>query len=323
VRAAFVEELWAPGSHLSVRAGVRGEAVGTSSWSGVLPRLSAKLRVNDRLALTAATGRYAQWVHAVRNEDLPVRIVDIWFASDSQMPVSTGREVVGGAELWATPSNFVRVEGYAKRFADLLEPASTVDPRLRPSQLRRFGGTSRGVDVLVRHGGAGRASGWIAYSYARSLRELGDERYYPAHDRRHDLNVVASYRASDRYTFGARLGVATGTPYTGFGGTYSRWFYDPVARRWRVPSPTSGDRNEQVRTPRNTERYPTYRRLDLSAHRLSRVRGAEVDAFVNLVNALNTRNVLLYAFDTQENPPRIRGFSQLPILPTIGARVAF
>jgi hypothetical protein len=297
--------------------------VATSGWSGVLPRLSAKLRVNDRVAFTAATGRYAQWVHAVRNEDLPVRIVDIWFASDSQMPVSTGTEVVGGTELWVTPSDFVRVEGYAKRFADLLEPASTVDPRLRPSQLRRFGGTSRGLDVLVRHAGAARASGWIAYSYARSLRELGDERYYPAHDRRHDLNVVASYRASDRYTFGARLGVATGTPYTGFGGTYSRWFYDPVARRWRVPSPTSGDRNEQVRTPRNTERYPTYRRLDLSAHRLSRVRGAEVDAFVNLVNALNTRNVLLYAFDTQENPPRIRGFSQLPILPTIGARVAF
>jgi len=38
---------------------------------------------------------------------------------------------------------------------------------------------------------------------------------------------------------------------------------------------------------------------------------------------LNQRNVLLYAFDTQQNPPVVRGFSQLPFLPTLGMRVAF
>lgn len=323
VRAVFAEDLWVPVSWASVRAGVRVEDVPTASWRGVLPRISAKLRANDALAFTLASGRYAQWVHAVRNEDLPIRIVDIWFASDGATPVSTGTELVGGTEYRFGARSLVRVEGYTKKFSDLLEPQSTVDPRLRPSQLRRFGGTSRGLDVLVRHAGEGPFSGWISYTYGRSIREQGSERYYPAHDRRHDANVVASYRLGERYTFGGRLGIATGTPYTGFGGTYSRWFYDPVARRWRVPSSTSNDRNEQVRTPRNVERYPTYRRLDLSAHRTSRVRGAEVDAFLNLVNVLNQRNVLLYAFDTEQSPPRVRGFSQLPFLPTIGARVAF
>jgi hypothetical protein len=33
--------------------------------------------------------------------------------------------------------------------------------------------------------------------------------------------------------------------------------------------------------------------------------------------------VLLYAFDTEQSPPEIRGFSQLPFLPTLGMRVAF
>jgi hypothetical protein len=177
--------------------------------------------------------------------------------------------------------------------------------------------------VLVRRLSDARLSGWVAYSYARSLREFDGARYFPAHDRRHDLNVVSSYRLGPRYTFGARLGLAGGTPYTGFAGTYSRWAYDPVVRRWRVPGATSSARNETVRSPRNAERYPAYRRVDLSAHRLFRLRGADGDAFLNLVNVLNGRNVLLYAFDAAENPPRVRGLSQLPFLPTVGARVAF
>ena len=321
--AAYAEDLWTPGERLSVRAGVRAERVPSARWSGVSPRLAVKYRATSALALTLAAGRYAQWTHAVRNEDLPVRIVDVWFVSDGNVPVSTGRELVGGTELWLTHSDFLRVEAYGKRFTDLVEPGSTIDPRLRPSELRRFGGESHGVDVLLRHMATERLSGWIAYGYGRSVRERGTERYFPAHDRRHDLNVVASYRPSERYLLAARVGVATGTPYTGWAGSYSRWSYDPVARRWRPPGPTSSALNEQVRGARNAERYPTYRRLDLSAHRPFRVRGAEVDAFLNLVNVLNQRNVLLYTFDSEEDPPQVRGLSQLPFLPTLGAGVTF
>jgi hypothetical protein len=321
--AVFVEDVWAPGARVSVRPGVRVERVPAAGWTGVSPRLAVKVRPAERLALTLAAGRYAQWTHAVRNEDLPVRIVDVWLASDAQVPVSTGTELVAGAERWLSPTAMVRVEGYAKRFADLVEPSSAVDPRLRPGELRRFGGTSRGVDVLVRRLPAERLSGWVAYSLARSVREQDGRSYYPAHDRRHDFNAVGSYRLDGRHTLGVRMGVASGTPYTGFAGSYSRWTYDPVARRWRVPGPTSTARNEPVRTVRNAERYPAYRRLDVSAHRRFRLRGAEGDAFVNVVNVLNGRNVLLYAFDTGENPPRVRGLSQLPFLPTLGARVAF
>jgi hypothetical protein len=204
-----------------------------------------------------------------------------------------------------------------------VEPTSTIDPRLRPSELRRFGGTSRGVDVLVRHLATDRLSGWVSYSYGRSVRESGVERYAPAHDRRHDANVVASYRVGTRTTLSARFGVASGTPYTGWAGSYARWTYDPVTRRWRVPGSASSARNEPVRTPRNVERYPTYRRLDVGAHQPFRLARWDAVAFLNLVNVLNHRNVLLYAFDTDQTPPAFRGFSQLPFLPTVGLKVSF
>lgn len=322
-RAGFGEALWTPNARLSVRAGVRSDAVPLASWSGVSPRFSVKYRLLDRLSFSAAVGRYAQWTHAVRNEDLPVRIVDIWFASDSTVPVSTGTERVVGTELWLTDNDLVRVDAYEKHFSDLIEPSSTIDPRLRPSELRAFGGVSRGLEVLVRHVATARWSGWVAYSLGRSTREQGDERYFAAHDRRHDLNIVTSYRANSRTTLSARYGAASGTPYTGWSGTYARWSYDPVARRWRAPGFSSSARNEQVRTPRNTERYPSYQRLDVSAQREFRVRGLDAGAFLSLVNVLGTRNVLAYAIDNEANPPTLRGFSQLPFLPSLGMRVTF
>ena len=319
----FGEALWTPNAHLSVHGGLRSDNVSQTKSTGVSPRLSAKFRVNNRLSFSAAVGTYAQWTHAVRNEDLPLRIVDIWFVSDSSVPVSTGTERVAGSEYWLSDNNLVRLDVYAKQFHDLVEPSSTVDPRLRPSELRDFGGTSRGAELLVRHVTSEHWGGWIAYSYGKSIREQNNDTYFAAHDRRHDLNVVGNYKLNERYTFGARLGVASGTPYTGWAGTYSRWSYDPVARRWRPPGFSSDARNEQARTARNGERYPAYKRLDVSAHRAFRIRGAEADAFLNLVNALSTRNVLVYTIDNAQSPPVLRGLSQLPFLPSIGMRATF
>ncbi|MEO7359853.1 MAG: carboxypeptidase regulatory-like domain-containing protein, partial [Gemmatimonadaceae bacterium] len=321
--SVFGEVLWTPNAKFSVRGGVRSDKVSHTQSTGVSPRLSAKLRVHPRLSFTGAVGRYAQWTHAVRNEDLPLRIVDIWFVSDPSVPVSTGVERVVGSEYWLNDHNLIRLDLYSKQFTDLVEPTSTVDPRLRPSNLRKFGGRSRGAELLLRHVSSDHWGGWIAYSFGRSIRERNGETYFAAHDRRHDLNVVGNYQWNDRYTFGARLGVASGTPYTGWAGTYGRWSYDPVARRWRAPGFSSDARNEQARTERNGQRYPAYERLDLSIHRAFRIRGAEADASLNIINALATQNVLVYSIDNEQSPPVLRGLSQLPFLPTLGLRVTF
>ncbi|MEP6763345.1 MAG: carboxypeptidase regulatory-like domain-containing protein [Gemmatimonadaceae bacterium] len=323
VASAYGELLWAPSTRFSVRGGLRVDDVSHTASTGLSPRLAVKFRARERLSFSSAIGRYSQWTHAVRNEDLPIRIVDIWFVSDSTVPVSTGTERVVGGEYWFNDNNLIRLDVYTKKFQNLIEPASTVDPRLRPSELRSFGGTSNGVELLLRHVTTEKWGGWIAYSYGKSTREQNGESYFAAHDRRHDLNIVGNYQWNDRYTFGARLGVASGTPYTGWGGTYSRWSYDPIARRWRNPGFSSDARNEQVRTTRNGERYPAYSRLDVSAHRAFLFRGNEADAFVNLVNVFDTQNVLAYSIDNATSPPVLRGLSQLPFLPSLGVRVTF
>ncbi len=166
--------------------------MGGANWLGVSPRVSVKYFVTPQLAITAAGGRYTQWMRAMRNEDLPLRVFDLWLGSDKTIPVSTSDQVVLGAERWLSGSRFFRVEAYGKTYDNLSEPASTVDPRIRPSLLRYYDGRSYGVDVYLRQLERNGFSGWIAYSYGVTTRERDDVAYWPAHDRRHNANVVAA-----------------------------------------------------------------------------------------------------------------------------------
>jgi hypothetical protein len=315
----FAEDLWRPDERWIVRAGARGEYVPGARWTGVSPRASIKFFARPRLAFTASGGRYSQWVRAMRNEDLPLRVFDLWLGSDKDIPVSTSTQLGLGVERWLSDTRFLRVEGYGKTYDHLAEPASTVDPRIRPSLLRYYDGRSYGLDVYLRQLERGGFSGWVAYSYGVTTRERDGLSYWPAHDRRHNANVVATYApGGSRWALGSHVGVATGTPYTGWAGVMNRWRYDPVRGAWSGPG---SDGTEDVRGPRNAERFPFYWRLDLSAERRFEIGGTSIKPYLNLVNVFNRKNVFLYTLDSKVDPPVIKGASQLPFLPSVGLRM--
>ena len=316
----FAEDLWKPNEKWLVRGGVRGEYVSGANWLGVSPRLSVKYFISPTLAVTAAGGRYTQWMRAMRNEDLPLRVFDLWLASEKNIPVSTSNHFVLGAERWLSDRRFLRVEGYGKTYDRLSEPASSVDPRIRPSLLRYYDGRSYGLDVYLRQLERNGFSGWIAYSYGVTTRERNGLSYWPAHDRRHNANVVASYApATSKWALGSHLGLATGTPYTGWAGVMNRYRYDPIRNVWELTF--SGDDNGTVRGQRNGERFPFYWRLDVSAEHRYEVGGVTIKPYLNIVNVFNRKNVFLYTFDSNENPPLIKGASQFPLIPSLGIRM--
>ena len=316
----FAEDLWKPNEKWLLRGGLRGEYVSGANWVGISPRLSVKYFVTPTLAITAAGGRYTQWMRAMRNEDLPLRIFDLWLASEKNIPVSTSNHLVLGAERWLSDRRFLRIEGYGKTYDNLSEPASSVDPRIRPSLLRYYDGRSYGLDVYLRQLERNGFSGWIAYSYGVTTRERNGASYWPAHDRRHNANIVTAYAPSkSRWALGSHLGLATGTPYTGWAGVMNRYRYDPIRNVWE---PTfGGDENDTVRGQRNGDRFPFYWRLDLSAERRYEVGGATIKPYLNIVNVFNRKNVFLYTFDGNADPPVIKGASQFPLLPSLGIRM--
>jgi hypothetical protein len=319
--ALYAEDLWKPNEKWLVRGGLRGEYVSGADWLGISPRLSVKYFVSPTLAIMAAGGRYAQWMRAMRNEDLPLRVFDLWLGSDETIPVSTANHLVLGAEKWLSATRFLRVEGYGKTYDKLSEPASTVDPRIRPSLLRYYDGRSYGLDVYLRQLERNGFSGWIAYGYGVTTRERHDVSYWPAQDRRHNANIVAAYaRPESRWALGSHLGLATGTPYTGWAGVMNRYRYDPIRNVWGGPR-SGGD--ETVSGPRNAERFPFYWRLDLSAERRFDVGGATLRPYLNIVNVFNRKNVFLYTLEANQDPPVIKGASQFPFIPSFGLRMSW
>lgn len=318
--AAWIEDLWRLGARWLLEGGIRAEVLSSRHWGAVSPRLSVKYFASPDVALTAAVGRMTQWTHSLAG-DGPLRYFDIWIASDSFVPVTTAWHYVAGAERRVGNAASLKLEGYAKRYDRVLEANASDDPLRRGDELLVAGGLSYGVDVLARLHPADRGlSGWLAYSYGLSWRSRDSERWAPGHDRRHDVDVVATWRGA-RYRFGARFGYATGTPYTPIIGQIARRVYDPSLDRWGTGEPRIWI--ESLGGPRNSARFPVTHRMDLDASRDFRLRGATVSPYVSVVNAYNAKNVFVYLHNYSNDTPTRRAISQFPLLPSAGVRIVF
>jgi hypothetical protein len=319
--SGFVDDLWRVSPKLMVEGGLRLETLTGTSWAGLSPRLSAKYFLTRDLALTSAVGRFTQWTHSLGREDIPVRLFDFWVASDAVTPVSTAWHYVGGVEQWIGRNRYFRVEGFYKRYDHLLESNPAEDPSRRGDEFFPVEGSSYGADLMLRQLEAGPVSGWIAYSYGVSSRMRSDGvRYFPGHDRRHNLNVVGTWRLS-RYVLGARYGYATGTPYTEIVGEILRRSYDVMRNTWGTGG--VGSFTEFVGGPRNGARLPPTQRLDVSVTRNYHWRGTTIAPYLSVVNAYNAKNVFFYVWDYAAKPPTRISVSQFPLLPSAGVSVSF
>ncbi|MEO7181941.1 MAG: TonB-dependent receptor [Gemmatimonadaceae bacterium] len=319
--ALYYQESWKPTPKLLTEVGVRAEYLSGRRWSGVSPRVSAKYFVTRDFALSMAAGEYAQWLHSLNREDIPVRVFDFWVASDEFVEVSRARHLVVGAEQWLGPLRFARVEGWIKQYRHLLEQNTADDPAVRGDEFLDASGTSYGFDVLLRQLDVGAFSGWLSYTFGVSTRTREGGGYWPGHDRRHNLNLVGSWKPGRKYTFSARLGVASGTPFTDIVGQIARRSYDPGAHQFGSGG-VAGEL-EPVGGVRNGSRYPLFQRLDLSVSRASRWRGMLLTPTLSVVNAYNAKNVFIYTFDYTRNPPTREASSQFPLLPSLGLTVGF
>jgi hypothetical protein len=243
--------------------------------------------------------------------------------SSATAPVSRATDVTLGVEHWLSPSRLVHVEGFTKRYVDLLVPNQASDPRVAGDEFFRVGGTSYGVDLLLRQfeTRASSFSGWIAYSYGFNTRVRPDgTRYYPIQDRRHNVNLVGSWRVA-QYTWGTRVNLASGLPSTPVLGQYVRYWFDPTTGRWAPPSQGSYEQN--ISAAPNSARVPYYLRADASVKRTGRLFGVETSPYLSVVNLLNFHNpaAYLYTFDSYDGNRAT--FPNLPFVPTFGVSIVF
>jgi hypothetical protein len=318
--ALYIDDLWRPSNRWLVSGGLRGEAMSDASWAALSPRLSVKFLATERAAFTAAIGRFSQGLHSLTYEDEPIRLFDYWRASDSAAPPSTLWHFIVGHERWLTPSRSLRVEAFYKKYSALLEPNYGDDPRIDGDEFLVYEGTSYGADLFMRAFEAGPFSGWLAYTYAKSVRRHDTVAYTPAQDRRHDVNLITSWRVRN-FVIGARAAYASGMPYTDRLGWQPRRYYDPVNRVWG----TGGTRAtfQGYGGERNALRYPATKRLDLHVERPFTRGRASFTPYVSVVNATDEKNVFLYLYRFSSKPAIRQTVTQFPFLPSFGVSIAY
>jgi hypothetical protein len=287
----------------------------------VSPRLSMRLALDPRTALTAAAGRHTQWMHSALREEVPIRLLDFWIPSDSALPPAHGWTYSVGLERELGRGRDIRVEAFHKQLAGIVVRNTLDDSLVTGDELTRARGRSSGVDVLLRQAERNGFSGWLSYSFALSRRtDANGVSYAPSQDRRHDLNVVGSWHAGS-YLLGARFGIATGTPYTAVIGRYDRLRYDPANDAFHVEAERPV--KQWVLGPRNAERYPLAHRLDLSVTRTGRHGAARTTPYLSIANVYGAFNPVLYVYNFNGSPAFRYETSSFRFLPTFGVRHVF
>ena len=326
-----------PGAWL-VELGLRADGFRPDPGTDVLelaPRVAVKrFFAGGDAAVKVAVGRYTQFLHSLRDEELPLGL-DLWVVSGDRAPHTVSDQIQVGIEGYRGDSWFWSLEGYARGFDGVVAFNPADDPNDDLDNILTGSGSSWGIDALVRRE-IGTVRGWAALSWLKAERTFPDVlspvtpspeiSYPPIFDRRLDADLILQYPAPWGWEGGLRWNFGTGIPYTralGSYGYYSPRYVEGGGLEWTGDGGAAETGVGVVLADRNANRYPMYHRLDVSFRKTVEKGWGTLVPYVNLVNVYNRRNVLFYFFDYETNPATRSGVSMFPVLPTFGLEVRF
>ncbi len=281
---------------------------------GAEPRVRASVQPFGRPSekLQAALGIYRQSLLGTSDLRDVTNVFVAWMRAPEDIPIQAAQaslgweQALGGGVSWS-------VEGYSKHMRDVPVPAWSSAPRFT-TRLVRAEGRARGLDVRLEwnrprfYGFVGYGYGWTEYRVTQPefVTWFGDsvQRYHPPHDRRHQVNAVATvnlagFKTSARWQFGTGLSF---TRPLGFDEAF-----DYAAHLWD-PGQTLGTLRLLLDRPFNG-RLPMTHRLDLSLERSFDLRVGQAQLQAGVINAYDRRNMFYYDLFTA------RRADQLPRAP--------
>jgi hypothetical protein len=308
------------------------------------PRLGMKYNVSSKFRLKASGGLYSQNVVSAVPEKDVVNLFYGFLSGPSDIPSSYVDEkgvthsvdnglqkawhAIFGFE-WDVMKNLeLNVEGYLKDFTQLTnlnrnklfedDAAHASYPDAQKKDFIIETGKAYGVDFEAKYKYK-HLYFWAVYSLGYVTRWDGTETYRPHFDRRHNINLVASYKFGkndDRtWEFDARLNFGSGFPFTPTQGFYqNQTFGNGINSNY---TGTQGSLGTLYGTY-NSAQLPIYSRLDINLKKTIEISDRSMlELTVGATNVLNRDNIFYVDRITSQK------VYQLPIMPTVSVGWTF
>ena len=268
------------------------------------PRLAVKYNILKNLRLKLAAGMYSQNLISVTSDRDVVSLFNGFLSSplESDLLPSTlindDKEIKGRLQksqhailgLEYDPINplSINIEGYFKNFSQLIS-ANRYKMLDSDNEFIWEKGQAYGGDISVKYEQKG-VYIWFVYSLGWVKRNDGKVVYYPHFDRRHNINLVASYSFGKRRSWevNCRWNFGTGFPFTQTQAYYPH--YDPT--HINDDYVTANEDVYFLLAELNQARLPSYHRLDLGAKKKFFLGPRHtLELYFSMTNVYNYKNV--------------------------------
>ncbi len=305
------------------------------------PRLRAKYNFSKRLRLKASTGMYSQNLMSASSDRDVVNLFYGFLSGPDEFPQQVGRKTftnrlqkavhgVAGVEYDLNKENEINFEVYVKEFTQLTNINrdkifdDNTENQKHPWYLRNdyIGETGRafGFDITYKSS-YDKLYFWCVYSYNNVSRFDGVKTYQPHFDRRHNINLLGTYKflKDGSLQVSARWNMGSGFPFTQTQGFYEYLgFKDGAATDYTTDNGQLG----VIYAGQNLGRLPYYHRLDVSATKTFKVKHSNgtfrnIEAIFSCTNVYNRFNI--FYFDRV----KYKRVNQLPILPSLAVSYSF
>jgi len=307
------------------------------------PRLAAKYNISEKVRIKMAGGFYSQnLISATSDRDVvnlfygflsgPDNLQEEFDGKDVKHKLQKSQHIIAGVELDPFPSVTMNIEVYYKNFSQLTNinrnkiyndedpynnPASS---SYQPDYLRKDfiieNGNANGFDVSFKYDKR-KLYFWAVYSLSYVNRYDGAIEYVPHYDRRHNVNLVSSYRFGEElmWEFNARWNLGSGFPFTQTQGEYEEL---PFGQGAGTDYIVSNGELGVLYAEYNAARLPYYHRLDLSLMRRFRIgKNGLLELNLSVTNIYNRDNIFYVDRITGER------VYQLPVMPSFGLTMNF